>query len=189
MPCNEDSLRDGTACLLTKIAVATPEAVLIITLHFPDESNPSDVVDHTILYTTLFNTDTPLAFVGFNIDRLALQLFGEYGLTILNAIDIFSIKINEIDNDRGGKGFMGAFKGVIDVSMTRMMLSNEDDKEENDTTLATRAWVGAVLEQADEVLALKLAAATPINLSLLSNAVWFPFFECISTYKRLVGAY
>jgi hypothetical protein len=152
--------------------VATPEAVLVITLHFPDETNPSDVVDHTILYNTLFNTVNPLAFVGFNVDRLALQLFGEYGLTILNAVDIFSIKVRSINGDRSGKGFMKAYKEVLDVWSVRTMLDNEDDTQENDTTLATRAWVGAVLDQASEALALSLAAATPINVSLLSDKVW-----------------
>jgi len=164
-------LRDGTACLLTKIAVATPEAVLVIALHFPDETNPSDVVDHTILYNTLFNTVNPLAFVGFNVDRLALQLFGEYGLTILNAVDIFSINITSLDDARSGKAFMKAYKGDLDMALATTMLDNENDTEENATTLATRAWVGAVLDQASEVLALALAAATPINLSLLSDRV------------------
>jgi hypothetical protein len=155
----------GTACLLTKIAVATPEAVLVITLHFPDESNP------TVLYNALFNTVTPLAFVGFNLDRLALQLFGEYGLRILNAVDIFSIDLSSIDDESSGKGFMKAYEGDIDVALATTMLDNENDPQENDTTLATRAWVGAVLEQASEVLALSLAAATPINLSLLPDRV------------------
>ena len=164
-------MRDGSACLLTKVAIATPDAVLIIELHFDDPNNPADVVDHTALYTALFNPDNVLSFVGFNLDRLALQLFGEYGMYICNGIDLFSMKVNSIDDPRGANSFINAYKGDLDVAVTTELLDNENDTLDNDPILATRAWVGAVLDQASETLSVSLAAATPINVSLLQPEV------------------
>lgn len=153
------------------MAVATPEAVLVITLHFPDDTNPCDIVDHTVLYDILFNPVNPLAYVGFNVDRLALQLFGEYGLAIRNAIDIFSITSKSFNAARNGTAFMNAYKKHLDMSLATDMLKNENDKPENDTILATRAWVGAVLDQASERLAMALDATAPIDTSVLSEKV------------------
>jgi hypothetical protein len=166
-PCTEAALRDQTAYLLTKIAVATPENVLVITLHFYDEDRPFPPVNHAYLEAALFPTeDTSRQYVGFSVDRLALQLFGEYGLFIRNGIDILSISAKQIDTARTIARFAKRDKGLVDTEMLMDLLKDEwDIDEESDNKLAVRAWIGAVLEQASETLALQLAATPAINIS------------------------
>lgn len=171
VPCNDTTQRDGSAALLTKLAIATPDQVLVITLHFPS-GDPADVVDHTLLYQNFFSLETnPRRFVGFFLDRLALQLFGEYDLWIQNGIDALSIGINTINEARIPAVFANVHRTTIVADHFTELMKDESDKPENDNHLAVRAWAGAVLEQASEDLAVELAATPPIDLRRLQVEV------------------
>ncbi|KIM33489.1 hypothetical protein M408DRAFT_60908 [Serendipita vermifera MAFF 305830] len=187
IPCNEDSLDDGSACLLTKIAVATPDAVLVIELHFEDANYPSDIVDHTTLYNSLFNPENPLPFIGFNLDRLALQLFGEYGMRIYNGIEISSTLAKSVNDDRSAKEFVNKYRWKADLDMGTAIevLDNENDTPSNVSILAARAWMSAVLHQASEAMSSALAAIDPINLSLLEDEELIELKKALLSSDRL----
>jgi hypothetical protein len=177
VPAADESQRDRTACLLTKLAVATSEQVLVITLHFPGE-DPADIVDHTLLYNNLFSPTNPRLYVGFNVDRLALQLFGEYGLLIQNGIDALAMGIESIDQPRTPRAFAKTKKSVFLTSSLLDLISDEGDYDpDSDNILAIRAWVGAVLEQASEDIQTALFSVPPINLYLLKTEVSIVSFQ------------
>jgi hypothetical protein len=179
VPATPESQRDCTACLLTKLAVATSEQVLVITLHFPSE-DPADIVDHTLLHDNLFSPTNPRLYVGFSVDRLALQLFGEYGLLIQNGIDALAMGTDSdsIDQARTPRAFAKTQKTVFLTSSLLNLLRDEGDLDsETDSILATRAWIGAVLEQASEAVQTELFSVPPINLSLLKTEVSIVSFQ------------
>ncbi|PVF95895.1 hypothetical protein CPB86DRAFT_555029 [Serendipita vermifera] len=190
--CTEAALKDQTAYLLTKIAVATPENVLVISLHFYDEDRPIPPVNHAYLEAALFPTDdTSRQYVGFNVDRLALQLFGEYGLFIRNGIDILSIGVEHIDTTRTIARFIKLHKGLVDTAcLTDLVREEWDLDDESDNKLAVRAWVGAVLELASETIALRMANTPPINVSPepLKIEEWIKLQNVMLSSDRLRGS-
>lgn len=90
---------------------------------------------------------------------------------LCNGVDIFSLKVESISMPRGTKSFLKTWKADLDLVGMTELLESEIDTPANDSTIGARAWVGAVLYQASEGLALSLAAATPINTSLLKDEV------------------
>ncbi|KAG8830151.1 hypothetical protein FRC17_005343 [Serendipita sp. 399] len=196
VPCNSDTLRNYTACLLTKIAVASPEEVLVISLHYPSEDNPLDVVDHTVLYQRLFSDESqsPHRYVGCNVDRLALQLYGEYGFRIRNGIDVLSLGLDSLDTPRTVKRFAKIHKQTIDGGVLTQLLENENDTLEpdeegkQDSLLASRAWFCAVLEQASEALAASLSSAVPVDVFKRNHEELMELKNAQLSSDRLRGA-
>ena len=147
IPCSSDFLRNGTAGLLTKLAIASPEEVLVITLHFENPDDPGDIVNHTPLYQRFFSEDNPRRFVGFNLDRIALQLFGEYGFSIMDGYDVFSTQVESIDQPRGVRYMPKQMTRLLNLKFLEEMLFDERDQDENgdeeqsNGLLASRAWV------------------------------------------------
>ncbi|KAG8829690.1 hypothetical protein FRC17_006185, partial [Serendipita sp. 399] len=196
LPCNSDTLRNYTACLLTKIAVASPEEVLVISLHYPSEDNPLDVVDHTVLYQRLFSDESqsPHRFVGCNVDRLALQLYGEYGFRIRNGIDVLSLGLDSLDTPRTVKRFAKIHKQTIDGGVLTQLLENENDTLEpdeegkQDSLLASRAWFCAALEQASEALATSLSVAAPVDVFKRNHEELMELKNAQLSSDRLRGA-
>ncbi|KAG8844026.1 hypothetical protein FRC20_003655 [Serendipita sp. 405] len=196
VPCNSDTLKNYTACLLTKIAVASPEEVLIISLHYQSDDNPADIVDHTVLYERLFPEETNRSthqFVGCNVDRLALQLYGEYGFRLRNAIDVLSLGLDSIDAQRTIKRFAKKYKTTIDGGVLARVFEDENEalepenEQEQNSYLASRAWFGAVLELASEALAISLSAATPVDVSKRTHEELMELKSTLLSSDRLRG--
>lgn len=70
IPCTSDNLRGETACLLSKIALASPDRVIIITLDFEPAT-----ADHNVLSKYVFKEQPDFQTIAFNADRLALRLY------------------------------------------------------------------------------------------------------------------
>lgn len=166
--CDTPNLLGGTACLLTKVAIATPDCVLVVTLDFED--SPGQIVDHTCLYNNFFpEKENPCIFTGFNLDRLSLQLFGEYGLYICQGIDLLSLGINNITVGRTPKRFLKIYKEEVSASGLMELLYSEEDTPDGDPLLATRAWAGAVMDQISEKLSVAINGAEKIDVTKKQN--------------------
>jgi hypothetical protein len=168
--CDPPNLLDESACLLSKVAIATPECVVIITLDF--EASPGQYVNHAHLYDSFFSAEgEPCTFIGFNLDRLTLQLWAEYGLFIRHGIDPLVLPVDAISVARSVKAFITAYKQDVNANGLAKLLFSEEDTPEGDLELATRAWAGAVMDQVSENLAVAIGAGKPINICNLEEVV------------------
>lgn len=194
LPCSSEFLRNGTAGLLTKLAIASPEEVLVITLHFENPDDPGDIVNHTPLYQRFFSEENPRRFVGFSLDRIALQLWGEYGLSITDGVDVLAMQVDSIDQPRGVKWMPKQTKQILDLKLLDDMLSNERDQDEQgdqdqaDGLLASRAWVAVVLEQASSSLAIALSNVMPIDLRKRDQDELLELHKIMLASDRLRGS-
>jgi hypothetical protein len=163
-------------CKLTHIALAAPEAAVILRFAAPGKSKskkakarPAPTCAGRTALTALLTS--PTVKLGTNVDRLAVALFLDHGLRLAGAADVFDLAPpktrGEIVGALGGPGVLG------DLDRVKRVFASEGFSAQEVPMLALRAWACGTAGARDGV-ATALAQAPRYNTSSIALEVRLP---------------